>query len=94
MAFIGRRAFRAFDAMKLMTSDASPIAQMSGAVSKDRRPTASKGCFSARRWQFGQVRTGPAIRKASDALRRSFSAVVHLRRRSTDVMTSVWLFVM
>jgi hypothetical protein len=29
-----RLCFRAFDAMKLMTSGASPIAQMSGAVSK------------------------------------------------------------
>jgi hypothetical protein len=34
-----RLCFRAFDAMKLMTSGASPIAQMSGAVSKDRRPS-------------------------------------------------------
>src|SRR5215470_4528287 len=34
-----RLCLRAFDAMKLMTSGASPIAQMSGAVSKDRRPS-------------------------------------------------------
>ena len=34
-----RLCFRAFDAMKLMTSGASPIAQMSRAVSKDRRPS-------------------------------------------------------
>src|SRR5579871_2195704 len=31
-----RLRFRAFDAVKLVTSGASPIAQMSGAVSKDR----------------------------------------------------------
>jgi len=34
-----RLCFRAFDAMKLMASGAPPIAQMSGAVSKDRRPS-------------------------------------------------------
>jgi hypothetical protein len=37
-----RLCFRAFDAVKLMTSGVSPIAQMSGAVSKDRRPSRLK----------------------------------------------------
>jgi hypothetical protein len=37
-----RLCFRAFDAVKLMTSGASPIAQMSGAVSKDLSSIAAK----------------------------------------------------
>src|SRR5712671_2181743 len=64
-----RLCFRAFDAIMLMRSGASPIAQMPGAVSKDRRPSRLKHARGAGRSRLGAATARP--RKKFDDVRRA-----------------------